>query len=165
MQLYSNRCTDDLSQSQDLARLTRPYWAPPGFQPHHFQLHTTLKPAQIQLVQCHEDHGIVRIAAVNPISQASSAKSLITSRHPHTIICFSILVFGDESGNLVPEGCSLLWKWAKEQSQYRKSGVWDHRLAQVLVDAEWTAGKDVAILAKGVDEEEYERVAKGAIKS
>ena len=77
---------------------------------------------------------------------------------------FSIQIFGDESGNLVPAGCSLLWKWAKEQSPYRKSGSWDHRLAQMLVDAEWTAGKGVVILAKGVNEEEYEKVVKGAIK-
>ncbi|KAF5851519.1 hypothetical protein GGP41_004325 [Bipolaris sorokiniana] len=194
----------DLSQPQDLARLTRPYtllvtiptetgpastisyWAPPGFQPYHFQLRTTLNPAQIQLVQFHEDHGIVRIAAREPDFESffrQKLEHLQTSSHDAKMVSklvanlrchevnegvelrvFSILIFGDENGNLVPEGCNLLWKWAKEQSQYRKSGFWDHRLAQVLVDAEWTAGKGVVILAKGVDEEEYEKVVKGAIK-
>ncbi|EUC32874.1 hypothetical protein COCCADRAFT_37226 [Bipolaris zeicola 26-R-13] len=195
----------DLGRHQDLARLTRPYtllitipiepssattisyWAPPEFQPHHFQLRTTLKPAQIQLVQSHEDHGIVRIAAREPDLanffhqklehlQTSSHDANMVSKLVANLRCeevnegaalhiFSIQILGDESGNLVPEGCSLLWKWAKEQSPYRKSGSWDHRLVQVLVDAEWTAGKSIVILAKGVDEEEYERVVKGAIKS
>ncbi|EUC41929.1 hypothetical protein COCMIDRAFT_39963 [Bipolaris oryzae ATCC 44560] len=193
------------SRSQDLARLTHPYtllmtiptgpgsattisyWAPPEFQPCHFQLRISLKPAQIQLVQSHEDHGIVCIAAREPdlasffrkkleYLQTSSHDAKMVSKLVVNLRCdevnkgvelqiFSVQIFGDEGGNLVSEGCNLLWKWTKEQSPYRKSGFWDHKLAQVLVDAEWTAGEGVVILAKGVDEEEYERVVKGEIKS
>lgn len=73
----------------------------------------------------------------------------------------SIRVLGEEGGDLVPEGYRLLWKWAKPQSLYQKSGSWNHSLTQVIEDAEWTAGKEISILVKSVDEDEYERVVRG----
>ena len=76
-----------------------------------------------------------------------------------------ITVFGDESENLIPKHCRLLWKWAKPHSQYRKAGFWGHSLTQVLVDAEWNAGKGVFILVKAVEEEEFARVLRGEMKT
>jgi hypothetical protein len=163
------------------------YWTPPSSGKFRFQLRNTLKSAQVQLVQSHEDYGIVRIAAREPdladffgyrveILETSSQDAQMVSKLVTNLRCdqsdgglkvqvFSITVFGDESGNLVQKDCRLLWKWIKPQSPYRKSGFWDHKLTQVLMDAEWTAGKDVVLLAKGVGEEEYDRVVKGEKKS
>jgi hypothetical protein len=77
----------------------------------------------------------------------------------------SFTVLGDGSGELVPEGRMLLWKWAKSHSQYRKASFWGHSLTKVLIDAEWTTGKDVTLYVKAVEEEEYERVANGEMKT
>jgi len=76
-----------------------------------------------------------------------------------------ITVLGDESGDLIPRDCRLLWKWAKPHSQYRKAGFWGHSLTQILVDAEWNAGKGVCILVKAVEEEEFVTVLGGVIKT
>ncbi|KAI4666689.1 uncharacterized protein J4E79_002729 [Alternaria viburni] len=160
------------------------------------QLHTQLTPAQIRLIQSHEDFGEVRV----PVSElnlsnflrnqidleASSQDTAMVSKlvarlrdakagdeddggdeGGHSVLAhiLSFTVLGDESGELAPEGRMLLWKWAKPHSQYRKTGSWSHSLTQVLVDAEWNTGKDVTMYVKAVEEEEYERVLKGEMKT
>ena len=160
------------------------------------QLHTQLTPAQIQLIQSHEDLGEVRVPVseldlanflrsqieVLASSQNAPTVSKLVARlrdenigdddhgggnGGHSVLAhiLSFTVLGDESGELVPEGHMLLWKWAKPQSQYRKTGFWGHSLTQVLVDAEWNTGKGVTIYVKPVEEEEYEKVLKGEKKT
>jgi hypothetical protein len=101
---------------------------------------------------------------------------LIANLHSHTdasnsdtieVRILSITVLGEESSDpVIPQGCKLLWKWAKPQSQYyRKSGFWNYSLTRVLVDAEWNAGKGVLVLVKAVEEDEYERVVRGEMKT
>ncbi|KAI4702228.1 hypothetical protein J4E81_002590 [Alternaria sp. BMP 2799] len=158
------------------------------------QLHTQLTPAQIQLIQSHEDFGEVRVP-VSELNLASFLRNQIDHEAPSEdaqivsklvarlrdtkaadsdnseggdgvlVHILSFTVLGDQSGELVPEGRMLLWKWAKPQSQYRKTGFWGHSLTQVLVDAEWNTGKDVTMYVKAVEEEEYERVLKGEMKT
>ncbi|CAA9963400.1 hypothetical protein PTMSG1_06768 [Pyrenophora teres f. maculata] len=79
----------------------------------------------------------------------------------------SITVLGDksETDDLIPPNCRLLWKWAKPQSEYRKTGFWSHSLTQVFVNAEWNAGNSVVVLVKAVEEDEYERVVRGEMKT
>ncbi|KAI4680153.1 uncharacterized protein J4E88_006044 [Alternaria novae-zelandiae] len=160
------------------------------------QLHTQLTPAQIQLIQSHEDFGEVRIP-VSELDLANFLRSQIellassqdaptvskliarlldanvgdddhgSGNGGHSVVAhiLSFTVLGDQSGELVPEGRMLLWKWDKPQSQYRKTGSWGHSLTKVLVDAEWNTGKDVTLYVKAVEEEEYERVLKGETKT
>ncbi|KAI4695303.1 uncharacterized protein J4E84_001929 [Alternaria hordeiaustralica] len=158
------------------------------------QLHTQLTPAQIQLIQSHEDFGEVRVP-VSELNLASFLRNQIDLEAPskdartvsklvarlrdakaahdddsdsgHSVVAhiLSFTVLGDQSGELVPEGRMLLWKWDKPQSQYRKTGSWGHSLTKVLVDAEWNTGKDVTLYVKAVEEEEYERVLKGETKT
>jgi len=158
------------------------------------QLHTQLKPAQIQLIQSHKDFGEVRIPVSEPNlasflrnqidletpSEDTQMVSKLVARlrdakatddddsdggHGVLVHILSFTVLGDQSGELVPEGHMLLWKWSKPQSQYRKAGFWAHSLTQVLIDAEWNTGKDITIYVKAVDVEEYERVLKGEMKT
>jgi len=158
------------------------------------QLHTQLTPAQIQLIQSHEDFGEVRVP-VSELNLASFLRNHIDLEAPSKdawtvsklvarlrdakaahdddsdggdgvlVHILSFTVLGDQSGGLVPEGRMLLWKWAKPQSQYWKTGSWSHSLTQVLVDAEWNTGKDVTMYVKAVEEEEYEKVLKGEKKT
>ena len=158
------------------------------------QLHTQLTPAQIQLIQSHEDFGEVRIP-ISELNLASFLRNQIDVEAPSKdaqtvsklvarlrdakaadndssdggggvlIHILSFTVLGDQSGELVPEGRMLLWKWAKPQSQYWKTGSWSHSLTQVLVDAEWNTGKHITIYVKAVEEEEYEKVLKGEKKT
>ena len=160
------------------------------------QLHTQLTPAQIRLIQSHEDFGEVRVPVSEPdfsnflrsqidLEASSQDKAMMTKLVARLrdakagdeddggdnggdcvlahILSFTAL--GDQSGELVPEGRMLLWKWVKPQSQYRKAGFWGHSLTQVLVDAEWNTGKGVTIYVKPVEEEEYEKVLKGEKKT
>jgi hypothetical protein len=170
------------------------YWAPSSPSRSYIQLHTQLTPAQIQLIESHEDFGQVRIPVseielpnflrrqteLETSSRDSQVVSELVARLRDVqagtgdgvgdgdgvlvrILSFSVL--GDESGELVPEGRMLLWKWAKPHSQYRKASFWGHSLMQVLNDAEWTTGKDVTLYVKAVEEEVYERVLNGEMKT
>jgi hypothetical protein len=47
----------------------------------------------------------------------------------------------------------LVWKWAKPQSAYRKSGAWEMTLEKAVIDGEWSAGKGMVILVKSVRDE------------
>ncbi|CAN9308141.1 unnamed protein product [Alternaria alternata] len=168
------------------------YWKPSSSTSRsHIQLHTPLKLAQIQLIDSCKDFGVVcipthelgltgffqrQIESLERSSQdAEMTSKLVASLRGSKagnadgdgveVNILSITILGDESGDLVPEGCKLLWRWTKPHSQYRKSGFWDYSLTKVLVDAEWNAGKGISILVKAVEEEEYDRVLQGEKKT
>ncbi|OAG25939.1 hypothetical protein CC77DRAFT_978335 [Alternaria alternata] len=168
------------------------YWKPSSSTSRsHIQLHTPLKLAQIQLVDSCEDFGVMcipahelgladffqrQIESLEISSQdAEMTSKLVASLRGSKagnasgdgveVNILSITILGDENGDLVPEGCKLLWRWVKPHSQYCKSGFWNCSLTKVLVDAEWNAGKGVSILVKAAEEEEYDRVLQGEKKA
>ncbi|RYN31043.1 hypothetical protein AA0115_g4351 [Alternaria tenuissima] len=151
------------------------YWKPSSSTSRsHIQLHTPLKLAQIQLVDSCEDFGVMcipahelgladffqrQIESLEISSQdAEMTSKLVASLRGSKagnasgdgveVNILSITILGDENGDLVPEGCKLLWS-----------------LTKVLVDAEWNAGKGVSILVKAAEEEEYDRVLQGEKKA
>ncbi|KAH6870203.1 hypothetical protein BKA58DRAFT_172653 [Alternaria rosae] len=170
------------------------YWAPSSPSRSFVRLQTQLTASQIRLIQPHKDFGEVRLP-VNELTLANFLRSQIELEASSQgapmvsklvarlqdakagdnedsdggdsalVHILSFTVLGDESGELVPKGRMLLWKWSKPHSQYRKAGFWSCSLTEVLVDAEWNTGKDVAIYVKAVEEEEYERVLKGEKKT
>jgi hypothetical protein len=66
---------------------------------------------------------------------------------------FSIPVFGSSAEELLAGEPIPRWKWAKPTSVYgQKSGSWEVELGKAIEDGEWSAGKDLQILVKGVPE-------------
>ncbi|KFY08523.1 hypothetical protein V492_06160 [Pseudogymnoascus sp. VKM F-4246] len=67
---------------------------------------------------------------------------------------FSLPVFGSNAEHLLTDGPIPVWKWAKPASLYSpKAGSWKVELGEAIEDGEWTAGKELQILVKGVSEE------------
>lgn len=78
---------------------------------------------------------------------------------------FSIPVFGSSAEGLLAGGPIPVWKWAKPTSLYgRKIGPWEIELGKAIEDGEWTAGKELQILVKGVSEENAENLRKHRAK-
>lgn len=78
---------------------------------------------------------------------------------------FSMPVFGSSAEELLTGGPIPAWKWAKPASLYdRKTGFWEIELGKAIEDGEWTAGKELQILAKGVSEESAEDLRKSRVK-
>ncbi|KFY58165.1 hypothetical protein V496_06232 [Pseudogymnoascus sp. VKM F-4515 (FW-2607)] len=74
---------------------------------------------------------------------------------------FSIPVFGNSEEGLLAGGPVPLWRWAKPASIYgRKAGSWEVELGKAIEDGEWTAGKELQILVKGVPEGSAEDLRK-----
>lgn len=73
----------------------------------------------------------------------------------------SIPVFGSSAEELLTSGSIPVWKWAKPGNLYgRKTGSWEIELGKAIEDGEWTAGKELQILVKGVSEENAEDLRK-----
>lgn len=78
---------------------------------------------------------------------------------------FSIPVFGNSVEGLLTGGPIPVWKWAKPASVYgRKTGSWEIELGKAIEDGEWTAGKELQILVKGIPEENAEYLRKHGAK-
>ncbi|KAI9644748.1 hypothetical protein NHQ30_006775 [Ciborinia camelliae] len=70
---------------------------------------------------------------------------------------YSIPVFSDRSEGITVNGLFPVWKWAKPSSSYsRKTGHWEVEAMQAIEDGVWTAGKDLILFVRGVDEEKLE---------
>lgn len=78
---------------------------------------------------------------------------------------FSIPVFGNSAEGLLTGGPIPLWKWAKPTSIYgRTMGSWELELGKAIEDGEWTAGKELQILAKGAPDGNAEDLRKHRAK-
>jgi hypothetical protein len=66
-------------------------------------------------------------------------------------------LLGDDATPLSP-----VWKWVKPDSVYdRKAGLWEAELGDALEHGEWTAGRELTVLVRGVSEETRRAVAAG----
>ncbi|KFY34616.1 hypothetical protein V494_06618 [Pseudogymnoascus sp. VKM F-4513 (FW-928)] len=78
---------------------------------------------------------------------------------------FSMPVFGSSAEGLLPGGPIPTWKWSKPASLYgQKTGSWEIELGKAIEDGEWTAGKDLQILVKGISEESADDLRKSRAK-
>ena len=66
---------------------------------------------------------------------------------------FSFPVFGNSPDRVLSDGPRPAWTWSKPGSAYRKAGSWGADLDKVLEDGEWSAGKDLLLLVKGVSDQ------------
>ena len=77
---------------------------------------------------------------------------------------FFFPVFSSEPSHVLADGRFPVWKWAKPQSIYRTSGLWEANLSKVLDQGEWNGDKDLMILVVGVREEILETIVAGLWK-
>lgn len=74
---------------------------------------------------------------------------------------FSFPVLSDSPDALLTGSPIPVWKWAKPKSFYgRKTGFWEVDLSRAVEDGEWSAGKQLLILVKGVSQEKGEDLKK-----
>ncbi len=67
---------------------------------------------------------------------------------------FSFPVLSHSPVGVLSDGPRARWMWSKPGSVYdRKAGRWGADLAKVLEDGEWSAGRGLALLVKGVADE------------
>lgn len=75
---------------------------------------------------------------------------------------FSIPVFSDNPEALLINGQIPVWNWTKPTSPYsQKAGLWEVEIKKAILDGEWSAGKELTILVKGVSEDEAEDLRMG----
>lgn len=77
---------------------------------------------------------------------------------------FSFSVFSDSSTEIFGDGLRPVFKWAKPDGVYRKSGFWEAELLTAVEDGEWTGGKDLILLVNGVSEDTLQIIRAGEWK-
>lgn len=77
---------------------------------------------------------------------------------------FSFPVFSNIPTDILGDNLLPIWKWAKPESVYRKTGFWEPELGHALEDGEWNGGKGLTLLSRLVSEEVMQRVRAGHIK-
>jgi hypothetical protein len=76
---------------------------------------------------------------------------------------FSFPVFTPSPDQLLgDDDLRPVWKWAKPDSRYdRKAGFWEAELGDALEDGEWSGGRGLMVLVRGVSEEMRRVIARG----
>jgi hypothetical protein len=70
--------------------------------------------------------------------------------HGELLQFFSFPVFSNSPDRILSDGPRPRWMWSKPASVYCKAGSWGADLDKVLENGEWSAGKDLLLLVKGV---------------
>jgi hypothetical protein len=71
----------------------------------------------------------------------------------------TITVLSDMPETIISASSCPIWKWAKPSSPYRQSGFWETGLERVVEDGEWSAGKNLTLLVRGVSREIRDEIA------
>jgi hypothetical protein len=71
----------------------------------------------------------------------------------------TITVLSDMPETMSSASSYPIWKWAKPSSPYRQSGFWETGLERVVEDGEWSAGKNLTLLVRGVSRQIQDEIA------
>jgi hypothetical protein len=74
---------------------------------------------------------------------------------------FSFPLYSDSPQQVLGKGLCPIWKWAKPESIYRKTGSWETSLHEALDNGEWNGGRNLLLLIRGVSEEKLKAMELG----
>ncbi|KAL2174357.1 uncharacterized protein P884DRAFT_263972 [Thermothelomyces heterothallicus CBS 202.75] len=77
---------------------------------------------------------------------------------------FSFPVFSNSPTQVFLDGLLPVWKWVKQDSIYRRGGFWEAKLDKAIEDGEWTGGKQLDLLVRGVMEQTLQNITAGGCK-
>jgi hypothetical protein len=138
-------------------------------------MYTQLNAAQIELLQDHKPHGALTLPCLGSafpaflhrrivdlrthssdadlVSKLSASMAGQKGENETQVQLFGLEALRESDDGWFSPGGKLVWKWAKPQSAYRKSGAWETTLEKAVIDGEWSAGKGMVVLVKSVRDE------------